>query len=112
MRVLTLIMVTQGSCEAKNLPDQTGKDKEELEASLIERGFTIKKRGTYDEWTARDGSKVFVRPTDEIVRQGPKRPNPVDPHNSPRIRYRFDQNGDIIPYNPGGTSHSTGEIVK
>ncbi|MEW8000867.1 MAG: RHS repeat-associated core domain-containing protein [Candidatus Thiodiazotropha endolucinida] len=102
----------EDSCDAQNLPDQTGKEKEELEETLKERGFTKKQRGSYDEWTAPDGSKVFVRPNGEIVRQGPKRPNPSDPHNSPGIRDRFDQNGVRIPYNPGDTSHSTGEFVK
>ncbi|MGD9170916.1 MAG: hypothetical protein PVI97_12760, partial [Candidatus Thiodiazotropha sp.] len=106
------VTIEVGCCEAQNIPDQTGRDKEELEETLIERGFTKKQRGSYDEWIAPDGSKIFVRPNGEIVRQGPKRSNPADPHNSPRIRDRFDQNGNIIPYNPEGTSHSTGEIVK
>jgi hypothetical protein len=102
----------EGSCEVQDLPDQTGKDKEDLEEELVDRGFTRKQRGSYDEWTAPDGSKIFVRPNGEIVRQGPSRPNPSNPHNSPNIRDRFDQNGKLIPYNPGGNSHSTGEIVK
>ena len=60
----------EDSCDAQNLPDQTGKEKEELEETLKERGFTKKQRGSYDEWTAPDGSKVFVRPNGEIVRPG------------------------------------------
>jgi hypothetical protein len=71
-----------------------------------------KQRGSYEEWTAPDGSKIFVRPNGEILRQGPLRPNPSNPNNSPNIRDRFDQNGNTIPYEPGGNSHSTGEIVK
>lgn len=99
------------TCAAQDLPDHTGKAKVDLERELKNRGFEQKKRGSYDEWTAPDGSKIFVRPNGEIIRQGPKRPNPVDPNNSPGIRDRFDQKGNKIPFNPEGNSHSTGEIV-
>ncbi len=89
-----------------NLPDLSGKSKEEAEKELKKAGFEKKgtTKGGYEEYRHPDGSRVWVRPDGEIIRLGPKVQNP-DP-NKKGHRPRINPNGNVTD------SHNTGEILR
>ena|GEM_PF-1962732 len=98
---------------AQGLPDLTGIDGEIAEETLGENGFTKKPTSTaggYQEWKHKDGSRVFVRPNGEVIRQGPNRPRRGHP-NARWVRDRYGPNGEHIPHDPGNETHNTGEII-
>jgi len=94
-----------GPPASATLPDQTGKSQADHEQDLNDNGFNREKdQGSYEKSGHSDGSEVFRNPKDgRIIRQGPKTPGR-------RGQDRYDQNGDKIPYDPGGPqTHNTGE---
>ena len=89
---------------AQRLPDLTGEDFSAAERVILEAGFSPRSRtrGGYIEFRHPDGSKLWVRPTGELVRMGPKVQSTMF-----RRFYnpRFDQHGKPTEL------HSTGEVL-
>ncbi|GAA0354611.1 hypothetical protein NE235_36235 [Actinoallomurus spadix] len=105
---------TTGEPAAAQVPDLTGKSLEEAERELAEHGFTFKREAPsgYRLYVAADGSEIWIRPDGEVIRTGPK----IDPGpNKRNYRYRYDQNGNLLPRNDANgnplNNHNTGERV-
>ncbi|MBC6419043.1 MAG: hypothetical protein GDA44_09775, partial [Prochloron sp. SP5CPC1] len=62
------------SSGAENLPNLTGKTRNEARQELRNKGFDYRgvTPGGYEKWYHPDGSRVQIRPNGEVTRQGPK----------------------------------------
>ena len=91
---------------AEDLPNLTGKNREEAREELrnagyVDKGFTP---GGYEKWYHPDGSRVLIRPNGEVTRTGPK----VEPTDGgKKYRPAYGPNGEILT--TPEEIHDTGE---
>jgi RHS repeat-associated protein len=94
---------------AEDLPNLTGKTREEAKNELQESGFEYQGNtpGGYEKWYHPDGSRVQIRPNGEVTRQGPK----VAPEGGGN-KYRPAIGPDGQRLTTPEEIHNTGEFLK
>lgn len=84
---------------AQKVPDLDGLTIDTAEAMIKDAGFEFhhETRGGYREYRHRDGSGIWIRPSGEVVRLGPR---------NGKYRQRYNSDGNQTD------RHSTGETIK
>jgi hypothetical protein len=87
----------------QTLPDLTDATKTVVTRRLVSAGFEPHRitRGGYAEFRHPDGSAIWIRPSGEVIRLGPR----VASASGKKYRRRYDQYGHVT------SLHSTGEVV-
>lgn len=88
---------------AMSLPNLTGLPAITAAQKIADAGFELRSstKGGYLRYVHQDGSKLWIKPTGEVVRLGPK----ITSGGGKKYNPRYDQAGRLTK------SHSTGEVI-